>query len=180
MKDDDIRYAIDRYTDGAPPALIMDELIRSRKVSEKKAPAILARAVELLARAFDEEDYSLIRACAFAGDSYRQQLYRTRIDELLAEQRLLKEDPPEELDTEARYRQRYLDLIMNEVARKTFRARTAIIRYIRLFLDGRGFLEVETPMMQVIPGGAAARPFITHHHALDMGLYLRVAPELYL
>jgi len=83
-------------------------------------------------------------------------------------------------DTETRYRQRYLDLIMNEVARKTFRTRTAIIRYIRLFLDGRGFLEVETPMMQVIPGGAAARPFITHHHALDMGLYLRVAPELYL
>ena len=83
-------------------------------------------------------------------------------------------------DTETRYRQRYLDLIMNEVARKTFRTRTAIIRYIREFLDGRGFLEVETPMMQVIPGGAAARPFVTHHHALDMGLYLRVAPELYL
>ncbi len=83
-------------------------------------------------------------------------------------------------DTETRYRQRYLDLIMNEVARKTFRTRTAIIRYIRNFLDGRGYLEVETPMMQVIPGGAAARPFVTHHHALDMGLYLRVAPELYL
>ncbi|MEW6330993.1 MAG: lysine--tRNA ligase [Pseudomonadota bacterium] len=83
-------------------------------------------------------------------------------------------------DTETKYRQRYLDLIMNEVARKTFRTRTAIIRYIREFLDGRGFLEVETPMMQVIPGGAAARPFVTHHHALDMGLYLRVAPELYL
>ncbi len=83
-------------------------------------------------------------------------------------------------DTETRYRQRYLDLIMNEVARKTFRTRTAIIRYIRQFLDARGFLEVETPMMQVIPGGAAARPFVTHHHALDMGLYLRVAPELYL
>ncbi len=83
-------------------------------------------------------------------------------------------------DTETRYRQRYLDLIMNEVARKTFRTRTAIIRYIRNFLDGRGYLEVETPMMQLIPGGAAARPFVTHHHALDMGLYLRVAPELYL
>ena len=83
-------------------------------------------------------------------------------------------------DTETRYRQRYLDLIMNEVARKTFRARTAIVRYIRNFLDGRGYLEVETPMMQMIPGGAMARPFVTHHHALDMGLYLRVAPELYL
>ncbi|MBI3777727.1 MAG: lysine--tRNA ligase [Gammaproteobacteria bacterium] len=83
-------------------------------------------------------------------------------------------------DTETKYRQRYLDLIMSEVARNTFRTRTAIVRSIRHFLDERGFLEVETPMMQVIPGGAAARPFVTHHHALDMSLFLRVAPELYL
>jgi len=83
-------------------------------------------------------------------------------------------------DTETKYRQRYLDLIMSEVARNTFRTRTAIVRYIRRFLDERGFLEVETPMMQVIPGGAVARPFVTHHHALDMSLFLRVAPELYL
>ncbi|MEE8196949.1 MAG: lysine--tRNA ligase [Acidiferrobacterales bacterium] len=83
-------------------------------------------------------------------------------------------------DREIRYRQRYLDLIMNEVTRKTFRIRAAIVHYLRQFLDERGFLEVETPMMQAIPGGAAARPFTTHHHALDMGLYLRVAPELYL
>jgi len=83
-------------------------------------------------------------------------------------------------DTETKYRQRYLDLIMSEVARNTFRTRTAIVGYIRRFLDERGFLEVETPMMQVIPGGAAARPFVTHHHALDMSLFLRVAPELYL
>ena len=83
-------------------------------------------------------------------------------------------------DTETKYRQRYLDLIMSEVTRNTFRTRTAIVRYIRRFLDERGFLEVETPMMQVIPGGAAARPFVTHHHALDMSLFLRVAPELYL
>ena len=83
-------------------------------------------------------------------------------------------------DTETKYRQRYLDLIMSEVARNTFRTRTAMVRYIRRFLDERGFLEVETPMMQVIPGGAVARPFVTHHHALDMSLFLRVAPELYL
>ena len=83
-------------------------------------------------------------------------------------------------DLEARYRQRYLDLIMNEVSREVFRKRTRIIKYIRRFLDARDFLEVETPMMQVIPGGAAARPFITYHNALDMELYLRIAPELYL
>ncbi|MFQ5995681.1 MAG: lysine--tRNA ligase [Acidiferrobacterales bacterium] len=83
-------------------------------------------------------------------------------------------------DQEQRYRQRYLDLIMNEAARRTFRARSAIIDYLRRFLNERGFLEVETPMMQVIPGGAVARPFCTHHHTLDMPLFLRVAPELYL
>jgi len=83
-------------------------------------------------------------------------------------------------DQEQRYRQRYLDLIMNEPVRETFRLRTRLIAYMRRFLDERGFLEVETPMMQAIPGGAAARPFVTHHHALDMGLYLRIAPELYL
>jgi lysyl-tRNA synthetase class 2 len=83
-------------------------------------------------------------------------------------------------DQETRYRQRYLDLIMNEVSRNTFRMRTAIVNYIRHFLNERGFLEVETPMMQVIPGGATARPFTTYHNALDMELFLRIAPELYL
>lgn len=83
-------------------------------------------------------------------------------------------------DTEQRYRQRYLDLIMNPEARQVFELRSSIITYLRDYLSGRGFLEVETPMMQVIPGGAAARPFVTHHHALDMQLYLRIAPELYL
>jgi lysyl-tRNA synthetase, class II len=83
-------------------------------------------------------------------------------------------------DAETCYRQRYLDLIMNEDSRKVFLLRSAIVRHIREFLAARGFLEVETPMMQVIPGGARARPFVTHHNALDMDLYLRIAPELYL
>jgi len=83
-------------------------------------------------------------------------------------------------DQETRYRQRYLDLIMNDVARETFRTRTRIINHIRQFLTERDFLEVETPMMQAVPGGATARPFSTYHNALDMDLYLRIAPELYL
>ncbi len=83
-------------------------------------------------------------------------------------------------DTEQRYRQRYLDLIMNEATRANFRMRTRIIQFIRGYLDELDFLEVETPMMQAIPGGAAARPFATRHNALDMDLFLRIAPELYL
>lgn len=83
-------------------------------------------------------------------------------------------------DQESRYRQRYLDLIMNEESRNTFRLRSKIISHIREFLLQRDFLEVETPMMQVIPGGATARPFTTYHNALDMELYLRIAPELFL
>lgn len=83
-------------------------------------------------------------------------------------------------DMESRYRQRYLDLIMNETTRETFRVRIAVIEFIRDYLNARGYLEVETPMMQVIPGGAVARPFITHHNALDMELFLRIAPELFL
>jgi len=83
-------------------------------------------------------------------------------------------------DQEIRYRQRYVDLIVNEKSRETFILRSQIISYIRNFFTDNCFLEVETPMMHVIPGGATARPFVTHHNALDMDLYLRIAPELYL
>lgn len=83
-------------------------------------------------------------------------------------------------DTEVRYRQRYIDLIANESSRATFVTRSKIISSLRQFFEAHGFMEVETPMMQVIPGGASAKPFVTHHNALDQQMYLRIAPELYL
>lgn len=83
-------------------------------------------------------------------------------------------------DQEIRYRQRYVDLIVNPEVRETFRLRSKCIDFIRRYMTGKDFMEVETPMLHVIPGGASAKPFITHHNALDMEMYLRIAPELYL
>ena len=117
-------------------------------------------------------------------------LFRTKTDELTVEVhsftflskglRPLPEKWHGLTDIETRYRQRYVDLIANPDVHQTFRARSQIISYIRSFLTDREFLEVETPMMQPIPGGAAARPFVTHHNTLNIDLYLRIAPELYL
>jgi lysyl-tRNA synthetase class 2 len=118
------------------------------------------------------------------------EVFRTRTGELSVKARILTflakclRPLPEKWhglkDVERRYRERHIDLAVNPESRAVFEKRAAIVRFIRRFLDARGYLEVETPMMQTLPGGALARPFVTHHNALDLKLYLRIAPELYL
>jgi lysyl-tRNA synthetase class 2 len=148
--------------------------------------------IQLYARA-DQlgDDFALFRGLDI-GDfiGVTGELFRTRTGQLTVAVKLLTflakalRPLPEKWhglrDVETRYRQRYVDLVVNPEAREIFLLRTRLVRALRQFLDARGFLEVETPMMQLIPGGATARPFVTHHHALGMDLYLRIAPELYL
>jgi len=117
-------------------------------------------------------------------------LFKTKVDELTVKVSRLRlitkaiRPLPDKFhglaDQETKYRQRYVDLIMNEDTRRTFKARTAAMSSMRRFMEDNGFMEVETPMLHPIPGGAAAKPFVTHHNALDMEMYLRIAPELYL
>lgn len=138
-----------------------------------------------------QEAYNLFKKFDI-GDilGVRGTLFRTKTSELTLnalEVRLLSKSLrplPEKYhglkDVEARYRQRYVDLIVTPRVKDIFRIRTRLLALTRLFLDQQGFMEVETPMMQPIPGGATARPFVTYHNALDMRLYLRIAPELYL
>ncbi len=138
-----------------------------------------------------EESYSQFKKWDI-GDivGFKGKLFKTKTGELTIQADTIKlitkslRPLPEKwhglTDVEMRYRQRYVDLIVNPEVRETFRKRIEIIRLLREFLSNRGYLEVETPMMQAVPGGATAKPFKTHHKALDMDLYLRIAPELYL
>jgi len=163
-------------------------------VDAKGEPVVRGGTIQVYLRRGEvpEEQFALMKGKLDIGDFVwaRGYMMRTRTGELTLKATEIRlaakcmQPFPDRYhsvtDVEMRSRQRYVDLFMNAETRDTFRKRSRVVRYLREFFESREFLEVETPMMQVIPGGAAARPFVTHHNTLDMDLYLRIAPELYL
>src|SRR4051812_6304068 len=194
---------VDRYTAAAADALEADK-VQTRTAGRVLAIRSFGKAnflaisdgkskIQVYVRkdALSERDFAAFKLLDF-GDfiGVEGHLFRTKTNELTIHASSLEFlakcfiPLPEKwhglTDVETRYRQRYLDLIVNPDARRVFEVRSRVLASIRGFLNARGYLEVETPMMQPIAGGALARPFVTHHNALDMQLYMRIAPELYL